>query len=181
MVRFRRLTLLFIFVSIVLQAGLALSAPNEYLAYQEPQQPAASSALSTFAYVVSLIITFAAVIALSYIASKFLGKKLGVPGFSGDNRILVSLPLGSNKAIYIVEIAGKFLVLGVTDHNINVLQEITAPEEIEKLKNLTPKQQAMPPFERVFENQLTSLQHMSKKFPAVFRQQTDDTNKEGKR
>jgi flagellar protein FliO/FliZ len=81
--------------------------------------------------------------------------------------VLASLPLGQSRGVFVVEVAGKFLVLGVTDHSVNLLQEITDPEAIERLRITTP---SLPPnqFDAVFKRQLASLQQMSQKFPGVF-------------
>lgn len=181
MLRLKRIILLLVFTLTLLSAWTVLAAaPNEYLKYQEPQPPVASSTLSTFVYIISLVVTFTVVIALAYITSKFLGQKMGKLHSTGDNRVINTLPLGPNKAVYTVEIAGKFLILGVTEHSINLLHEVTTPEEIEKLKVLSPQEQQGSPFEQVFERQLSSLQQMSKKFPIVFKH-GDHDDKEGKR
>lgn len=177
----KRFIILLIFLIMLFSTWAVLAAsPNEYLKYQEPPQSATSSTLSTFAYVISLVLTFAVVIGLAYATSKFLGQRMGKLNAAGDHRILYTLPLGANKAVYMVEIAGKFLVLGVTEHTINLLSEVTSPEEIEKLKVLMPLAQPASPFEQVFERQLSSLHHMSKKFPTVFKH-TNQDDTEGKR
>ena len=77
------------------------------------------------------------------------------------------LSLGTSRAVYVVEIAGQILVLGVTDHTINLLQEITDPVAIEKIKN-QPHYPGANQFEAIFQRQLVSLQQLSRKFPAVF-------------
>lgn len=142
--------------------------PNgEYLQYQEPKPTTSVSWYSTISYIFSLLITFAFVIGLAYFASRFLGKKLGGLSANGNSRIINVLSFGANRAVYTVEIAGKFLVLGVTDHNITILQEITDNEQIEKLKTeqlTVPKDQ----FNSIFQKQLASLQQLSQKFPTTF-------------
>ena len=145
---------------------LAAGQGGEYLSYQEPK-PAGSSWLSTIAYVVTLLVTFTVVIALAYFTSRFLGQKMGRYSAAGDNKVLVSLPLGQNRGVYVVEVAGKFLVLGVTDHSVNFLQEITDPAMIEKLWSTVPPGSPNQ-FDTVFQRQLASLQQMSHKFPGVF-------------
>lgn len=144
----------------------AAGQSGEYLNYQEPK-PAMTSWVSTLAYLFSLLVTFAAVLALAYFTSRFLGQKMGRVNSGGDHRIVVTLPMGANRSVNIVEIAGKYLVLGVTEHNISLLQEINDPQEIEKLKatSYTPPNNQ---FEAVFQQQLGSLRQMSQKFPAVF-------------
>ncbi|MBP2653106.1 MAG: flagellar biosynthetic protein FliO [Firmicutes bacterium] len=158
---------------IVLLVGVALAHPAlaaeqsaNYLNYKEPE-PAGSSWLSTIAYLFTLLVTFIVVLALAYGTSRFLGKRMGSTTLGGDNKICVTISLGQNRAVHVVEVAGRFLVLGVTDHNINLLQEIVDLQQIEKLKVLQTVETAAP-FEMVFQKHLTSLQHMSEKFPGVF-------------
>jgi flagellar protein FliO/FliZ len=153
---------------------LAAGQGGEYLAYQEPQ-PAGTSWLSTIAYLVTLLVTFVVVIALAYFTSRFLGQRMSRFSGAGDNRVLASLPLGQNRGVFVVEVAGKFLVLGVTDHSVNFLQEITDPAVIERLRATTP---TLPPsqFDAVFQRQLASLQQMSHKFPGVFGRYSRDDN-----
>jgi flagellar protein FliO/FliZ len=161
--------LLMVFLIGVTLLGNAYAAePNgEYLQYQEPKPAVYSSGLSTITYIFSLLITFAIVIGLAYFASRFLGQKMGGKLAIGNHKIIATLPMGSNRGVYIVEVAGKFLVLGVTDHSINVLQEITDSIEIEKIK-AEPISMPETPFDKVFEKQLASLQRLSPKFPNVF-------------
>ncbi len=163
-------------LGLILLCGPALAAGQggEYLSYQEPK-PAGSSWFSTIAYVVTLLITFAVVIALAFLTSRFLSQKMGRFSGAGDNRVLVSLPLGHNRGVFVVEVAGKFLVLGVTDHCVNYLQEITDPEMIEKLRTTAPSLPASQ-FDAVFKRQLASLQQMSNKFPGVFGQYSRGAN-----
>jgi len=58
--------------------------------------------------------------------ANFLGK--------GEGQILFNLPLGPGKFIKIVEVTGKVLILGITDHNINLLTEIVDKVEIEEIR-----------------------------------------------
>ncbi len=164
---FLHLLLVFCF-GIFFYGQVYAAEPNsEYLQYQEPKATNSTSWFSTISYVFSLVITFAVVIGLAYFASRFLGKKLGSLSASGNSRIINTLSFGANRAVYTVEIAGKYLILGVTDHNITVLQEITDIEEIEKMKK---EQLAVPDnqFDGVFQKQLASLQKLSQAFPTAF-------------
>lgn len=142
---------------------------SEYLKYSEQQPAASTSMLSTIAYVFSLIITFGFVIGLAYFASKFLGQKMSNLNHSSDNKILTTLSLGPNKSVCVVEIAGRVFILGVTDHNINLLQELSVEEEIAKIKaqsNLVPEAAN---YEQLFQNQFTALRQMASKFPTTFK------------
>ncbi|HWR40417.1 MAG TPA: flagellar biosynthetic protein FliO [Patescibacteria group bacterium] len=137
-----------------------------YLKYQEPQ-PATTSWLSTGVYIFSLLATFTLILGLAYFASRFLGHKFSQNMGLGDSTILSTLILGPNRAVYVVEIAGKILVLGVTEQQITLLQEIHSVEEIAKLRAKN-NSSLTEPFHSVFRQQLASLQQMTNKFPAVF-------------
>lgn len=151
------------------------SSGGGYLSsYQEPvQQSTQSSWLSTFAYLISVIIAFAFVAGLAYFVSRFLGQKLGGMNSAKSSKVLESLPLGNNKALYVVEIAGKVVVLGVTDHNINLLQEITDEIEIARLRTQASSDFANDSFSNMFEKQVISLEQISRKFPNVFNNNKD--------
>lgn len=177
------LTVLLVFCIGIFSYGQGYAAePNgEYLQYQEPKSTNSTSWFSTISYIFSLILTFAVVIGLAYFASRFLGKKLGSLSANGSSRIINTLSFGTNRAVYTVEIAGKFLILGVTDHNITVLQEITDLQEIEKMK----KEQLTVPmdqFDGVFQKQLAALQKLSQTFPTAFgATQNEQKHERGKR
>jgi len=146
--------------------AFAADQQGDYLNYQEPK-PSGSSWLSTVAYLFSVAFTFALVIGLAYFTSRFLGQRMGKTAVAGDNKIVFTLPLGPNRGVSVAEIAGKYLILGVTEHNINLLQEITDPEQIENLRTLNQQLPAVP-FDAVFQRHLASLQQMSHRFPGVF-------------
>ncbi|MBP2650225.1 MAG: Flagellar biosynthesis protein, FliO [Firmicutes bacterium] len=166
--QYRPLVLVVLLLAILAVASTALAAEQagNYLNYKEPE-PAGASWLSTLSYMFTLLVMFGAVIAMAYGTSRFLGKKMGNVIANGNNKVCATVSLGQNRAVQVVEVAGRFLVLGVTDHNINLLQEITDPEQIEKLKTQEPVDRSAP-FEQVFHKHLTSLQNMSERFPGVF-------------
>jgi flagellar protein FliO/FliZ len=145
----------------------AADSNGEYLQYQEPKSASSSSWFSTISYVFSLLLTFTFVIGLAYFASRFVGKKMGNLSANTSSKIISTLPLGGSRFVYIVEIAGKLLVLGVTDQSITVLQEITDAIEIDKMKAeqiVAHSDQ----FDKVFQKQLASLQQLSRTFPIAF-------------
>lgn len=167
---------------LLLTGGLAGAEPSsEYLRYQEPQQ-SGSSVLSSLVYVFSLLVTFAFIIGLAYFTSRFLGRKMGRFSASGGSKVLSTLPLGPNRGIFIVEVAGTCLVLGVTEHNISLIKEITSEEEINKLRAdhaVEPAEQ----FNSLFRKQLASLQSISQRFPDAFNSehQREQDQEKGKR
>ncbi|MGI6093457.1 MAG: flagellar biosynthetic protein FliO [Veillonellaceae bacterium] len=167
--KYRNFIVLIVSLLVIMPAGevWAAETTGEYLHYQEPQ-PSSTSWLANIAYVFSIIITFAVVIGLAYLTSRFLGQKMGQASANADHRVLATLMLGPNRAIQVVDVAGKVLVLGVTDHNITLLEEITDEARIAGLRQQTATQSTPTSFDSVFQRQLASLQQMSQKFPTVF-------------
>ncbi|WP_094607598.1 hypothetical protein SPSIL_023160 [Sporomusa silvacetica DSM 10669] len=150
---------------------LAAAETGEYLKYQEPQ-PATSSWFATSGYIVSLLLTFLLVLALAYLTSRFLGQRMTSGGRFGSGKIYATLSLGPNRAIYVIEIAGKFMVLGVTEQNITMLNEITTLSDIEQLKATQNIAMSPEQFSSVFHRQIGLLRQMQKKSPFIF---TSDT------
>ena len=142
------------------------AAPSSgYLQYQEPAR-AVGSTWSTVAYVLSLLVLFVGVIFLAYFTSRFVAARMGGIGQSAGAVIHMTLALGPNRNIHLVEMAGRFFVVGATEHSIQMLFEITEPEQIEKLRE-TPKP-SNSSFEAALGSQLAALKQMRDKFPGMF-------------
>lgn len=78
----------------------------------------------------SLIISLLGIIILALAASWFIQKKTGL-GANNFGKVLGIVPLDNKRLIYIVDVMGKMLVLGVTESNINFLTEITDKDTID--------------------------------------------------
>lgn len=97
-------------------------------------QPTGISWWSTLAYLFSLLVVFAVVLIMAYFAAKFIGGRYNAARISASGgRVLENLPLGANRSVCTVEMAGRVFLLGVTDHNISLLGEITDKDLIEHL------------------------------------------------
>ncbi len=129
-------------------------------------QPAAMSWWSTAAYLVSLFVIFAFVVGMAYLAARFLGGHFGKPVKTSAGRIVTHLPLGPGRSVCIVEMAGYFLLLGVTEHEITLLREITDSEEIEKLRRM---ESDISLSGDMFSQQLGSLSGLAQKIPPFLR------------
>ena len=79
---------------------------------------------------------------------------------------MTHLPLGPNRSVCIVEMAGHFLLLGVTEHEITLLTEITDPEEMEKLHRMDGEASISGD---MFSQQLGSLSGLAQKIPPFLR------------
>ncbi len=137
-----------------------------YLQYQEPAKAAAGSTMGTLAYVFSLIVLFIGVIALAYLTSRFLAAKMGGIGQSAGSSIHMTLALGPNRNIHLVEMAGRFFVVGATEQSIQLLFEIDSPEQIEAIRSSAKTNQ--PSFEAALGSQILALKQIRERFPTVF-------------
>ncbi len=101
-----------------------------------------------------VIATFAAVaviIYLSYLASKYIGKGISRSSSSRYMRLIDQITLGQDRHIAIIQIGGKYLLVGVTSGQVNVLSEL----EDEELFPLGPDEEEgavrIPDFKSVME------------------------------
>ncbi len=70
-----------------------------------------------------------------YYFFRFVTRKAGISMPGGDvAQTLSVVPLGQNKFLQIVDLAGKVLVLGVTDGSINLIMEIKDKDEIDRIR-----------------------------------------------
>ena len=121
----------------VIYSGISVAeAAGGYLeGYEEADpRPTAVSWWSTLAYMLSLFAVFGVVLVMAYFAARFIGGRFNAARLSASGgRVLENLPLGPNRSVCIVEMAGRVFLLGVTEHNINLLGEVTDKDLIEHL------------------------------------------------
>ena len=148
--------------------ALTLAAEGGYLSgYTEPDpRPTGVSWWSTLAYLLSLLAVFAFVLVLAYLASRLLAGHFAKATGASGGHLLAHLPLGPNRSVCIVELAERVFVLGVTEHSITLLREITDPEEIERLhrSSLAPSGGV-----DIFSSQMGTLEQLAKRIPSLFR------------
>jgi len=163
----------FVVLSIFLIGGdTALAAEGAakggYLAGYEntDPRPASISWWSTIAYLVSLFVIFVFVVGLAYFAARFVGGKFAQQKMGYGGRILSHLPLGPNRSVCVIEMSGRVFMLGVTEHSITLLTEITDEEEIERLHREDLAFGKMPD---MFSQQFGTLAGLVQKVPPIFR------------
>ena len=146
----------------------AMAAEGGYLSgYTDPDpRPTGVSWWSTLAYLLSLLAVFAFVLILAYGAARFLSSHFAKAAGATGGHLLAHLPLGPNRSVCIVELAERVFVLGVTEHSITRLKEITDPEEIERLhRNSLAVSGGMD----MFSSQMGTLEQLAKRIPSLFR------------
>lgn len=94
-----------------------------------PYFPASDPAATSLSIISSLF----AIIILAFAVSWFIQKKTGF-GSNVFGKVLGILPLDNRRMIYLVDVMGRVLILGVTDANINLLGEITEKDTLDSLR-----------------------------------------------
>ncbi len=90
--------------------------------------------INIFSYI-KIIIVLAVVILIIYGLSLILKRSLGIKGAIHENAdIIINQSLGQGKWIQVIRICGKYLVLGITNENVNLLTEIKDKNEIERFE-----------------------------------------------
>jgi flagellar protein FliO/FliZ len=70
-----------------------------------------------------------------YYIFRFLSKKAGIQFLGGDVVTVLSVvPIGQNRYLQIIDLAGRVLVLGISDSSINLITEITDRDEIDRIR-----------------------------------------------
>ena len=105
---------------------------------------AANSFTATFSLFTSLI----GIIILALAASWYIQKKTGLTA-NNFGKVLGIVPLDTKRFIYIVDVMGKMLVLGVTEQNITFLTEITDKDTIDAYR-LKYGQSVTPGLDKLF-------------------------------
>jgi len=144
------------------------AAKGGYLSGYENTDPKPSSISwwSTIAYLVSLFAIFIFVVGLAYFAARFLGGHFAQQKMGYGGKILSHLPLGPNRSVCIMEMAGRVFMLGVTEHSITLLTEITDMDEIDRLHREEQKGLKVP---EMFSQQFGALSEFVQKVPPIFR------------
>lgn len=94
-----------------------------------------------------IISSLFAVILIAFGLSWFIQKKTGLGG-NVFGKVLGILPLDNRHMLYLVDVMGKVLILGVTDSNINLLGEITDKDTLDALR--LQNQKPLPGMEKLF-------------------------------
>lgn len=85
----------------------------------------AKSLISNIGTVLMVILVFILILYMAYFATKKLGKRLSFKGVGNKNiKIIESISVGQNKAIMIIQSAGKTMLIGITQNGINLISEL---------------------------------------------------------
>lgn len=85
--------------------------------------------VGSFAQLLTMLIIFVAVLALTYVTTRWIaGIQNGTAGSRRNIRVIETLKLTTNKYIQIVKAGEKYLVIGVAKDTITMLTELSEEE-----------------------------------------------------
>ncbi|MCX8122832.1 MAG: flagellar biosynthetic protein FliO [Spirochaetes bacterium] len=119
--------------------------------YEEPQVEEESYVWLIF----KTIFVMGVLIAGFYYFFKFITQKVAITAIGQEVITILSVvPLGQNKFLQVVDIAGRVYVLGVSDNNINLITEIKDKDDIDRIRLLSSK--STPPKQGGFQEYLST-------------------------
>jgi len=89
--------------------------------------------------VVKLVLSLALIIFLAYLIIRVFGKQVNRRFRGRWLQVIDELIIGPNRGVVLCEMGGRVLALGVTDHNINVLFEVTDEHLIKEMLAASPE------------------------------------------
>ncbi|MHB0886716.1 MAG: flagellar biosynthetic protein FliO [Bacillota bacterium] len=78
--------------------------------------------------IIKFIFFFALVIGLVFATSKLVGKRVGGARGGKFLHVIEGVPMGQKSGLYLIELAGRVLVVGVTESRMNLLTTFDGPE-----------------------------------------------------
>ena len=88
----------------------------------------------------TIAVLAAIIVGIYLILRLFLKSRNKIVTDTGLIKVLSSYPLAANRVIQVVEIAGKIMILGVSESSINLITEVEDQEFIDKIKLLSSKE-----------------------------------------
>lgn len=125
---------------------------------QKTEEPLAGQDynVNLFALIAKAIFSLLIITGLIYFTLRFfLKSQKWLPKQQPFIQIIATQPLAPNKYIHLIEIGNKLLVLGVSEHNINLLTEIVDKEVIDFIKTQASSQEDKIP--------LSFIQHLKQR------------------
>jgi len=96
--------------------------------------------------IIKTIIVLGSLVGGFYYFFRFVTKKAGIQVLGRDVvQVLSIVPLGQNKFLQVVDLAGRILVLGISDSGIHLITEVKEKEEIDRIRLLSSKSTPVQP------------------------------------
>lgn len=96
------------------------------------------STLENALQLIGLIIVFVLILAAAYFTSRFVGTSTVTNLKNRNIKVIETYKIAPNRFLQIVEISGKYIVIGVSKDNIEYLTELNADQIIKGDGEITP-------------------------------------------
>jgi flagellar protein FliO/FliZ len=114
----------------------AAPAENDLYTYEKPEVEEESYAW----VIIKTLLVLGFMVGGFYYFLRFVTRRAGIsPAGGAVLQVLSMIPLGQNKFLQVVDLAGRVLVLGVSDNSINLIMEIRDKDEIDRIRLLGSK------------------------------------------
>lgn len=110
----------------------AAESVTDSAAKAAPELPEVGFTASLFQMLAALALVLALVLALYWLARRFLPGQ-AARGPAGGLKILGRLALGPRKGLVLVQVGARVLVLGLSEQGVNALANIDDPQEVARL------------------------------------------------
>ena len=107
--------------------------PNDPVNIPEYPEPETTALPSMAVLFFKIILCLGVIVILTYGLIRLLRKQFKTTGSTWIN-IVDQISLGPNRGLFLANIAGKIVALGITDHQIVKIMEIDDPEIIEQIR-----------------------------------------------
>ncbi len=136
MKRFRnKSTLVILLTLVMLQASVlpALAADMDKLNQELDSQPQAMDKPNLAIEFIKLMVVLVLIIAVAWFLIRVFSRQVASRMQETWLRVVDEVTLGQNKGIILCEVGERVFAVGVTDHNISVLFEVTHPKLLEEI------------------------------------------------
>jgi flagellar protein FliO/FliZ len=111
-----------------------------------PTAPLLGDSWSLFLMVLKTCLMLGFVAALAFITLRFLPRFVGIQLDNQIMKVVARYPLEPQKSLYIVEVPGKHLLLGVSQERIELISELESNVVREKIDSVALEQASKPSF-----------------------------------
>ncbi len=85
--------------------------------------------MDTLILALRVVLSLGAVIAVLWLVQRRVSRGAGVRGTADPLKVVARKGLGQKASVVVIETGGQRFLLGVTEHSVNVLQELEVPAE----------------------------------------------------
>ncbi|HEX3031228.1 MAG TPA: flagellar biosynthetic protein FliO [Bacillota bacterium] len=146
-------------------AGNSIEAKPYTVDSTTPGAPAQTTLPSMGWYLFKMVLSLGIIGGLAYGAVRWFPRNLNLMNGGEYISVYDQYSLGQNKGIYIAEIGGRIMALGVTDNNITLLSEINDPDLIRDMRENHVNRAATVPVEQNLLSRLLGKVGVQKELP----------------